>query len=801
MAMASSCSSATSFLHFSFSLSLSLLFFSATSSTDTIYAETSLSGNQTITSGGGRFVLGFFTPPGSTGTTSFNYYIGIWYDKISAITPVWVANRATPVTDPTASELKISDDGNLIILNQFKSIIWSTNVTTIPSSNSTIVAVILDTGNLQLRDESNSSLIFWQSFDHPTDTWLPGAKIGFNKLTSTPQRLTSWKNKVDPSPGLFTLQSDPTGATSQYLLFWNLSKEYWTSGIWDGHVFTSVPEMSRRGFVNFGFINNTEETYFIYTPNDPNLEIRFVFDYQSGQMLFLMWMENTQSWMLCWAMPNFSCSVYASCGPFGSCSDISRPSCSCAKGYRVMSQNEWDLGDRRAGCERITPLQCEQNTNNTEKDGFFEMPNVKLPDNPNTAVKVGSREGCELVCLSNCSCNAYSYNGSGCFVWHGGLLNLQEQYNQSDAGTLYLRLAASELQSSERDKKRVASWVIIGAIVLPILFTSVPATLIVIKKRESGRMIEKAKAMQSRLVSFTYSELQQATRKFSTKLGGGGFGSVFKGALPGANYIAVKKLEGLYQGEKQFRAEVSTLGAIQHVNLIRLIGFCSQETKKLLVYEFMPSGSLADQLFRRNSNVLDWKTRYQIATGTARGLAYLHEQCRDSIIHCDIKPENILLDDALVPKVADFGLAKLVGRKFSKVLTTIRGSRGYIAPEWIWGMPITTKVDVYSYGMMLFEIISGKRNLMHTGESSFEFFPLVATNKLVIGDVKSLIDQRLEGKVNLEEFEIACKLACWCIQDDESSRPTMSQIVQALEGNLDVGIPSVPRSLGVVNVS
>ncbi|KAG6495884.1 hypothetical protein ZIOFF_043714 [Zingiber officinale] len=244
MAIASSCSNATSFLHFSFSLSLSLLFFSATSSTDTIYAESSLSGNQTITSGGGRFVLGFFTPPGSTGTTSFNYYIGIWYDTISVVTPVWVANRATPVTDPTASELKISDDGNLIFLNQFKSIIWSTNVTTIPSSNSIIVAVILDTGNLQLRDESNSSLIFWQSFDHPTDTWLPGAKIGFNKLTSMPQRLTSWKNKVDPSPGLFTLQSDPIGATSQYLLFWNLSKEYWASGIWDGHVFTSVPKMS-----------------------------------------------------------------------------------------------------------------------------------------------------------------------------------------------------------------------------------------------------------------------------------------------------------------------------------------------------------------------------------------------------------------------------------------------------------------------------------------------------------------------------------------------------------------------------
>ncbi|KAG6520659.1 G-type lectin S-receptor-like serine/threonine-protein kinase At2g19130 [Zingiber officinale] len=516
------------------------------------------------------------------------------------------------------------------------------------------------------------------------------------------------------------------------------------------------------------------------------------------------WMENSKSWMPFWSEPKTKCSVYGVCGSFGSCNDFTSPFCNCVKGFRIKSQTDWDLGDRSQGCERMTALQCgglNNNSASSEKDGFFEITNVRLPDSPNTLATAASREGCELACLSNCTCSAYSYNGSGCFVWHGGLLNLQEQYNEADAGSLYLRLSASELQTSERNKKKVAGWAIIGAIVLAILVSIVPATLIVVKKRESRRMIEKAKAMQSGLVSFSYSELQQATRKFSKKLGGGGFGSVFKGSLPGSIDIAVKKLEGLYQGEKQFRAEVSTLGAIQHVNLIRLIGFCSQGTKKLLVYEFMPSGSLADQLFRSNSNVLDWKTRYQIAIGTARGLAYLHEQCRDNIIHCDIKPENILLDDALVPKVADFGLAKLVSRNFSRVLTTIRGSRGYIAPEWILGMSITTKVDVYSYGMMLFEIISGKRNLMHTGESSFEFFPLVATNKLIIGDIKSLLDQRLEGKANSEEYEKACKIACWCIQDDENSRPTMSQIVQALEGNLDVSIPPVPRSLQVLNES
>ncbi|KAG6520615.1 G-type lectin S-receptor-like serine/threonine-protein kinase At2g19130 [Zingiber officinale] len=802
MAMASSCSSATSFLLFSFFLSFSLPFFSSAISTDTIYAETSLSGNQTITSRGGRFVLGFFTPPGSAGTTSFNYYIGIWYNKISVLTPVWVANRANPVTDPTASELKISADGNLVLINQFKSVIWSTNVTTISSSNSTVVVVILDNGNLQLRDGSNSSLVFWQSFDHPTDTWLPGAKLGFNKITKRSQHLTSWKNKVDPSPGIFTFEMDPTG-NFQYLYLWNSSRIYWAAGMWDGNEFSSATDAPSDYRAYRQVVNDTDEMYVNHTVDIANHPTsRLVLDYDSGQNQVLVWMENSK-WMVVWAQPKSKCTVYGVCGPFGSCSDFSSPFCSCVKGFRIKSQTDWDLGDRSQGCERKTGLQCSGLNNDSahsEKDGFFEMPNVRLPDNPNTLATAGSREGCQLACLSNCSCNAYSFNGSGCFVWHGGLLNLQEQYNQSDAGTLYLRLAASELQSSGSNKKRMVAHISVGVIV--------PAGVVclfiiggLVWKRERRRAIQNSKVVQNSLVSFMYDELRMATKNFSEKLGGGGFGSVFKGLLPVSIDIAVKKLEGLLQGEKQFRAEVSTLGAIQHVNLIRLIGFCSQGTKKLLVYEFMPSGSLADQLFHSNFNVLDWKTRYQIAIGIARGLAYLHEQCRDNIIHCDIKPENILLDAALVPKVADFGLAKLVGRNFSKVLTTIRGSRGYIAPEWISGMPITTKVDVYSYGMMLFEIISGKRNLIYKGESSYEFFPLVATNKLIIGDVKSLLDQRLEGKANSEELEIACKLACWCIKDNEISRPTMSQIVQALEGNLDVGIPRVPRSLQVQNES
>ena len=219
----------------------------------------------------------------------------------------------------------------------------------------------------------------------------------------------------------------------------------------------------------------------------------------------------------------------------------------------------------------------------------------------------------------------------------------------------------------------------------------------------------------SSLAVYSYGDLRAATKNFSDRLGGGGFGSVYRGVLKSGDTItevAVKKLEGLRQGDKQFRTEVNTLGRIQHVNLVRLLGFCSSADEKLLVYEYMPNGSLEGYLFKGGGggSCPSWRDRYGIMLGVARGLAYLHDGCRECIIHCDVKPENILLDKDLCVKLADFGMAKLVGRDFSRALTTMRGTIGYLAPEWISGLPISAKADVYSFGMVLFELISGRRN-------------------------------------------------------------------------------------------
>ncbi|XP_039161031.1 G-type lectin S-receptor-like serine/threonine-protein kinase At2g19130 [Eucalyptus grandis] len=245
------------------------------------------------------------------------------------------------------------------------------------------------------------------------------------------------------------------------------------------------------------------------------------------------------------------------------------------------------------------------------------------------------------------------------------------------------------------------------------------------------KMRRPAYAVDDHLMHFEYRVLKKATNNFSEKIGEGGFSSVFRGALPDSTPIAVKKL--MNQSQKRF----------QH---------------------------------------LDWKTRYGTAIRIAKGLEYPHERCRDCILHYDIKPENMLLDSELEPQIADFCLAKLMGWEVSSVITTVRGARGYLAPEWISGGAITSKVDVLSYGKLLFEIISGKRNIEELNSDMRDYLPLQVANSLARGEeVLPLVDCRLNGQVEMEELCRACKVACWCIQDSERDRPTMSQIKRDVE--------------------
>ncbi|KAJ7944302.1 Receptor-like kinase [Quillaja saponaria] len=293
--------------------------------------------------------------------------------------------------------------------------------------------------------------------------------------------------------------------------------------------------------------------------------------------------------------------------------------------------------------------------------------------------------------------------------------------------------------------------------------------------------------------TFTYDELAAATGGFAQAnlLGQGGFGYVHKGILPNGKEVAVKSLKsGSGQGEREFQAEVDIISRVHHRHLVSLVGYCIAGGQRMLVYEFVPNKTMEYHLHGKGLPTMDWGTRLRIAVGSAKGLAYLHEDCHPRIIHRDIKSANILIDDNFEAKVADFGLAKLSSDNNTHVSTRVMGTFGYLAPEYASSGKLTEKSDVFSFGVMLLELISGKRPVDST--SSMEYDSLVdwarplLNRALEEGNYTELVDPFLENNYNAQEMARMVACAAASIRHSGRKRPKMSQIVRALEGDVSL---------------
>lgn len=741
-------------------------------------------GMETIQSENRTFELGFFSTNGES-----NWYLGIWYASIPTRIYVWVANRENPVKNLAQSSLKIADTGRLAV-KEAEISVWE-------SSNTEKAArfSLLESGNLVLI--SSDGAVVWQSFDYPTDTWLPGMNI------TAGRSLTSWRSLFDPSPGFFSLRLNPR-EYNEFQLVYNKTTVYWSTGNWTGSAFANVPQMMISYIYKFHFTDpflSTASFWFNVRALDggnPPLT-RFRLDV-NGQLMQFTWTAQIENWNMFWSQPEDKCKVYGLCGDLGFCISTSLKPCLCLNGFTPVDDRGWNSGDYTGGCRRRSSDSC------SDKDGFEDVGELGFDGGLTTSFS-GNRRFCENSCLGNCSCIGLFHNGktNSCKNLFGSLLNLRNTTSFSmdmNEDMLYLRAPSEGTSKKIVSKTMVLISSIVGSIAV-LGFISI-TLLILLKRREMRRRKDDdAELSVLNLKVFTYKEINTATKEFSEKIGHGGFGAVFKGELVDSTPVAVKRLERPGSGEKEFRAEVCTIGNIQHVNLVRLRGFCSEDSHRMLVYDYMPNGPLSAYLCRDGPN-LCWEVRVRVAIGTARGIAYLHEGCRDCIIHCDIKPENILLESDNTAKVSDFGLAKLVGRDFSRVLATMRGTWGYVAPEWISGMAITSKADVYSYGMTLLELIGGRRNVEAAppagnanvkGEGYGEkwFFPPWAAQQIIEGNIKAIIDSRLGVAYNAEEAERLAMVAIWCIQDEEQMRPAMGMVVKMLEGVVDVVIPPSPK--------
>ncbi|GFP79344.1 receptor-like serine/threonine-protein kinase sd1-8 [Phtheirospermum japonicum] len=764
---------------------------------DTLSRGQSLTATQTLISKDEIFELGFFTPS----IPNQNTYLGIWYKDFLEKTIVWVANRLSPLPTSSTSKTSISPNGNLELSDDFHTF-WSTHLR-IPNSSHTVEAVLLDNGNLVLRDASQPTLIFWQSFDHPTDTWLPGQQIGLNRINGQKKDLVSWRNTDDPSLGMFSLEVSRDHETRELFMSWNSSRTYWKSGPWNGVVFGLVPEISY--LLSFTFVDNENESYYSYSVLNNNVFSMLVIS-AMGHFEQLTSLKSNLSWST-----TYSREIFGLCGKFGFPSDDPLRPCMCLQGFD-RSSDDWF-----GGCSRKTPLWCGNSNNVTgkgKKDGFLEIRGMKLADRP-IANSAQSGKGCELACLESCSCTAYAFNGIGCSVWEGDFFDLQNvsKNNHADERHWYLRLAHSELPKGKRQK----IWEVIVAVLVPSVVLVSGGCVGCFytrrgKQKEAGEDIlsfdfnysvkpnddvtvsRKRNNTDFDLPIFSYASVSAATNRFSpeNKLGEGGFGPVYKGKLLNGQEIALKRLSKKSgQGFEEFRNEIVLIAKLQHRNLVRLLGCCIDANESILIYEYMPNKSLDSFLFGKYSNkqeFLDWNTRVRIVEGIAQGLLYLHEYSGLRIIHRDLKASNILLDEEMNPKISDFGMARIFGGNDSCAHTNrVVGTYGYMAPEYALEGLFSIKSDVFSFGVLILEIVSGKKN---TGFYNTDSLNLLghAWELWISGRGVGLMDPAV-GSPPVPAVIRYINVGLLCVQENRNDRPNMSSVISML-GNETAPLPA-----------
>ncbi|PHU17363.1 G-type lectin S-receptor-like serine/threonine-protein kinase [Capsicum chinense] len=745
---------------------------------DSITSTQSLRDPGILLSPGGFFKLGFFSPLNST-----NRYVGIWYNFSDTVV-IWVANRDKPLKD-SSGVVEISGDGNVVVTNREEEILWSSNV---PTSQVNSVALLQDSGNFVLVDHMNNESTIWQSFEHPADSIVPKMRISENTRTGERVEVKSWRSPWNPNFGNFSLGMNSRIIPQMYI--WKGSHPYWRSGQWNGQIFIGVQDMYSVSIDGFSVVNDREGTVYLTGPVGFNFLMKFILDWK-GNLVQSYWDGNETNWKMIWSAPNNNCEVYGTCGPFGSCNYLESPICSCLKGFEPKHWEEWQKGNWTSGCVRRRALQCEvKNKNNSEdsskEDGFQKMELMKLPDFAESSST--AEDQCRSQCLGNCSCIAYAYDsGIGCMSWSKNLIDIQQF--QSWGKDLYIRVAHSELDHHE-DRKKIIIPVIFGFLALCVclfLCCTKMTRRRGVKRKEVILLGDRSAVHMEELPVFNLDMLANATSQFheDNKLGQGGFGPVYRGKLEDGKEIAVKRLsKASGQGLEEFMNEVSVISKVQHRNLVRLLGCCVDKEETMLIYEYMPKKSLDVFLFDEgHRGILDWRKRSTIIEGVSRGLLYLHRDSILKIIHRDLKPSNILLDNNFNPKISDFGMARIFGSDQDQANTRrVVGTYGYMAPEYAMQGRFSEKSDVFSFGVLVLEIISGRKSTSSWSETPSLSLLGYAWKLWKEQDLSTFIDPFILNPSTEMEIRKYMQIGLLCVQEFAEDRPSISSVLVMLTG-------------------
>ncbi|CAB4281752.1 unnamed protein product [Prunus armeniaca] len=665
---------------------------------------------------------------------------------------------------PKGSTVNLTANSGLVLKSPQGEELWKSE-----TSAGVAGGVMNDTGNFVLQDRNSESL--WETFNNHTDTILPGQTF------ERGGKLLSRQSETNYSKGRFQLllQEDGNLIISTINLPTNFANEpYYATDTTSGTVAGSegkelvfnvsgylyvLSENGGKTNVAVGDAVSARDNYIRATLNFDGIFAQYYHPKNS---------TGNVSWNLLWSEPDDICrsqpetSGVGICGYNSICTlkEDKRPTCKCPKGFSLLDPN-YPYG----GCKPDFIQGCEEDELSRTKDLYdvekLPLSNGRVDMNLNSQAFIKVRKDNSTLQFPP-------------------MPNLDDKKTKKKSSNTLIRMESVILAASI-----FVSFMFSAAACLGFFF---------VFRKKRVRSVENI--LDSNLLSFSYQELQEATNGFTEELGRGAFGVVYKGTIQIGSgvQVAVKKLNCVIQdGEKEFKTEVSVIGKTHHKNLVCLVGYCDEGQHRLLVYEFLSNGTLASYLFADTKP--SWTQRIEIACGVAKGLLYLHEECSTQVIHCDIKPQNILLDDYYTARISDFGLAKLLMMNQSHTHTAIRGTKGYVAPEWFSNMPITAKVDVYSFGVVLLEIICCRRSIDVNNSREERAILTDWVYDCYCGgmlDAVLVLDNEVQALDDRMKPEKLVMIAIWCIQDDPSLRPTMRKVVQMLEGVVEVHVPPCP---------
>lgn len=753
------------------------------------------------------------------------FLLAIWYNKIPEKTVVWYAkgDAAAPALAPRGSRLELTADGGLILNSAAEGgQLWSTD-DEIRNNGNVDVGVMDDSGNFMLLGSDSS--ILWESFKNPADTLLPRQNL--DKGVS----LSSRRSETNFSSGKFrmVMQSDGNLVLTTINLPSDHGNEpYYQSGTTagaGGDSGSSSPGL-RLVFNESGYLFVLRENDDRYLLTEGTSELakdvyyRATLDFDGVFALYShpkAASARDARWTSVWSEPDNICTAgmfYSSSGVCGfnsicNLNSEKRPICDCPRGYSLADPN-----DQYGSCKPNFTLSCDEELAPVEELYRFEvLTNIDWPQADYALLEPFTEDQCRESCLHDCMCSVAIFR-AGDKCWKKKLPLSNGRFDPGlDGGKALIKVRKGnspdpfgpnyfpnhqEMKEKNRGTLTLLLSVLLGisGFFNCILVAAICLGFYFIYQKTLKTLIPRNEVVvESNLRSFTFKELVCATNEFKQEIGRGAFGIVYKGTLHMScvvAQVAVKRLSTLmHDTEKEFKAEVNVIGQTHHKNLVRLLGFCDDGENRLLVYEYLSNGTLASFLF--GDSRPGWSQRTEIALGIARGLLYLHEECSTQIIHCDIKPQNVLLDEHYNARISDFGLAKLLMLNQSHTNTNIRGTKGYVAPEWFRNLPITVKVDVYSFGVLLLELTCCRKSVdMENGVEERTILTDWAYDCYCEGALDALVENDTDALNDRGKLERFVQVAIWCIQEDPTLRPTMRMVTQMLEGVVEVAIPPCP---------